>query len=80
VSKRLRAGFGAIVWTGLGVTGAAIVFSPLLGFLLSLLLVLIVFGGPWRGGFRWFKAENIVCLEKVRAKCKRQDTNNGTAA
>jgi PiT family inorganic phosphate transporter len=38
----MKAGFGAIVWTGLGVTGAAIVFSPLLGFLLALLLVLIV--------------------------------------
>jgi inorganic phosphate transporter, PiT family len=37
-----KAGFGAIVWTGLGVTGAAIVFSPLLGFLLALLLVLMV--------------------------------------
>src|ERR1700693_699807 len=38
----MKAGFGAIVWTGLGITGAAIVFSPLLGFLLALLLVLIV--------------------------------------
>ena len=32
----------AIVWSGLGVTAAAIVLSPLLGFLLALLLVLIV--------------------------------------
>jgi inorganic phosphate transporter, PiT family len=38
----MKAGFGAIVWTGLGITGAAIVFSPLIGFLLALLLVLIV--------------------------------------
>jgi inorganic phosphate transporter, PiT family len=38
----MKAGFGAIEWSGLGVTGAAIVLSPLLGFLLALLLVLIV--------------------------------------
>jgi inorganic phosphate transporter, PiT family len=38
----MKAGFGAIVWSGLGVTGAAIVFSPLLGFLLALVLVLMV--------------------------------------
>jgi PiT family inorganic phosphate transporter len=38
----MKAGFGAIVWTGLSITGAAIIFSPLLGFLLALLLVLIV--------------------------------------
>src|SRR5713226_8260923 len=38
----MKAGFGAIVWSGLGVAGAAIVFSPLLGFLLALLLVLMV--------------------------------------
>src|SRR6266851_2688989 len=38
----MKAGFGAIVWSGLGLTGAAIVFSPLLGFLLALLLVLMV--------------------------------------
>jgi inorganic phosphate transporter, PiT family len=37
-----KAGAGAIVWSGLGVTGAAIVLSPLLGFLLALLLVLAV--------------------------------------
>ena len=36
------AGLTAIVWSGLGVTAAAIVLSPLLGFLLALLLVLIV--------------------------------------
>jgi PiT family inorganic phosphate transporter len=38
----MKAGFGAIVWTGLGITGAAIVLSPLLGFFLALLLVLMV--------------------------------------
>jgi inorganic phosphate transporter, PiT family len=35
-----KAGIGAIVWSGLGITGAAIVLSPLLGFVLALLLVL----------------------------------------
>ena len=38
----MKAGLTAIVWSGLGVTTAAIVLSPLLGFLLALLLVLIV--------------------------------------
>ena len=38
----MKAGVGAIVWTGLGVTGAAIVFSPLLGYFLELALVLTV--------------------------------------
>ena len=38
----MKAGLTAIVWSGLGVTAAAIVLSPLLGFLLALLLVLIV--------------------------------------
>src|SRR6266403_4535350 len=28
----MKAGTGAIVWSGLGITGAAVVFSPLLGF------------------------------------------------
>ena len=37
-----KAGFGSIVWSGLGKTAAAIVGSPLLGFVLALLLVLIV--------------------------------------
>ena len=37
-----KAGVGAIVWGGLVKTGAAIVLSPLLGFLLALLLVLVV--------------------------------------
>jgi inorganic phosphate transporter, PiT family len=37
-----KAGGGAIVWAGLAKTGAAIVLSPLTGFLLALLLVLVV--------------------------------------
>jgi len=37
-----KAGLSAVVWSGLGKTGAAIVLSPLLGFLLALVLVLIV--------------------------------------
>jgi PiT family inorganic phosphate transporter len=37
-----KAGWSAIVWTGLGKTTAAIVLSPLTGFFLALLLVLIV--------------------------------------
>ncbi len=37
-----KAGTGAIVWGGLGKTGAAIVLSPLLGFYLAVLLVLAV--------------------------------------
>src|SRR5215207_1847026 len=37
-----KAGVGVIVWTGLTKTGAAIVLSPLIGFLLALLLVLVV--------------------------------------
>ncbi len=37
-----KAGVGAIVWTGLGKTAAAIVLSPMTGLLLALLLVLIV--------------------------------------
>jgi PiT family inorganic phosphate transporter len=35
-------GIGAIVWAGLGKTGAAIFLSPMIGFTLALLLVLIV--------------------------------------
>jgi inorganic phosphate transporter, PiT family len=38
----MKAGTGAIVWSGFGITGAAIVLSPLLGFFLALLLVLLV--------------------------------------
>ena len=37
-----KAGWSAIVWSGLGKTTAAIVLSPLTGFFLALLLVLIV--------------------------------------
>ncbi|MEA2975558.1 MAG: inorganic phosphate transporter, PiT family [Alphaproteobacteria bacterium] len=37
-----KAGLSAIVWKGLTLTGAAIVLSPLTGFLLALVLVLIV--------------------------------------
>src|SRR5215475_4704042 len=37
-----KAGLGAIVWNGLGITAAAIVLSPLLGFFLALLLMLAV--------------------------------------
>jgi PiT family inorganic phosphate transporter len=40
-----KAGLGAIVWKGLGITAAAIVLSPLLGFFLALLLVLAVSWG-----------------------------------
>jgi inorganic phosphate transporter, PiT family len=38
----VKAGTGAIVWPGLITTGAFIVLSPLLGFALALLLVLVV--------------------------------------
>jgi PiT family inorganic phosphate transporter len=38
----MKAGTAAIVWSGLGITGVAIVFSPLLGFCLALVLVLAV--------------------------------------
>jgi inorganic phosphate transporter, PiT family len=37
-----KAGFGAIVWTGLGITSVAIVLSALFGFILALLIVLMV--------------------------------------
>ena len=37
-----RSGLSAIVWAGLGKTAAAIVLSPLIGFVLALLLVLVV--------------------------------------
>src|SRR4249920_3097199 len=37
----MKAGLGAIVWSGLGITGAAIVLSPLLGYFLALALVLM---------------------------------------
>jgi len=38
----MKAGFGAIVWPGLLTTGAFIVLSPLFGFFLALLLILLV--------------------------------------
>lgn len=38
----VKAGIGAIVWSGLGKTVAAIVLSPLLGMVLALLLVFAV--------------------------------------
>jgi len=38
----MKAGTGAIVWSGLGITGAAIALSTLLGFCLALVLVLAV--------------------------------------
>src|ERR1700736_216221 len=38
----MKAGAGAIVWSGLGITGAAIVLSPLLGVCFALVLVLAV--------------------------------------
>jgi inorganic phosphate transporter, PiT family len=37
-----KAGFGVVVWSGLGKTGAAIFLSPGIGFLLALLLMLLV--------------------------------------
>jgi inorganic phosphate transporter, PiT family len=37
-----KAGFSAVVWSGVGKTSAAIVLSPLVGFVLALLLMLIV--------------------------------------
>jgi len=37
-----KAGFGAVVWSGVGKTSAAIVLSPLVGFLLALILMLLV--------------------------------------
>jgi inorganic phosphate transporter, PiT family len=36
-----KAGLGSIVWSGLGITAAAIVFSPLLGFFLALLVLTV---------------------------------------
>lgn len=40
-----KAGFSAIVWSGLGKTVGAIVLSPLVGFLLALTLILVVAWG-----------------------------------
>ncbi|MGC2778840.1 MAG: inorganic phosphate transporter [Bradyrhizobium sp.] len=38
----VKAGFSAVVWSGLSKTGAAIVLSPLLGFVLAIVLMLMV--------------------------------------
>ena len=27
---------------------------------------------PWRGGYRWFRSENIVCIEHYRAAETKQ--------
>jgi hypothetical protein len=37
------------------------------------------FAGPWRGGFRWFRSPNVVCIEKVR-RARRKREANGTVA
>jgi PiT family inorganic phosphate transporter len=37
-----KAGFGAVVWGGVGATSAAIVLSPLIGFSLALMLMFVV--------------------------------------
>ncbi len=57
-----KAGFGAIVWSGLGKTLAAIVLSPAIGLLLALVLVVIVSWGfakqtPFKvdSTFRWLQ-------------------------
>jgi PiT family inorganic phosphate transporter len=57
-----KAGFGAIVWSGLGKTLAAIVLSPAVGLLLALVLVVVVSWGfarqtPFKvdGTFRWLQ-------------------------
>ena len=57
-----KAGFSAIVWSGLGKTLAAIVLSPALGLMLALVLVLLVSWGfarqtPFKvdGTFRWLQ-------------------------
>jgi inorganic phosphate transporter, PiT family len=66
-----KAGFGSIVWSGVLTTGAFIVLSPLLGFLLAMLLVLIV---SWlfvrstprsvEGTFQWlqFASASLISL------------------
>jgi inorganic phosphate transporter, PiT family len=66
-----KAGFASIVWPGLLTTGAFIVLSPMIGFLLALLLVLTV---SWtfvranpravEGTFRWvqFASASLISL------------------
>jgi hypothetical protein len=29
---------------------------------------------PYRGGFRWFRSPNVVCLERVRAARAKRET------
>jgi PiT family inorganic phosphate transporter len=66
-----KAGVAAIVWSGLLTTGAFIVLSPLLGFLLALLLILAVSWGFARANpraaepvFQWlqFGAASLISL------------------
>jgi PiT family inorganic phosphate transporter len=66
-----KAGFASIVWPGLLTTGAFIVLSPILGFLLALLLVLTVSWAFVRahprsveGTFRWlqFVSASLISL------------------
>jgi inorganic phosphate transporter, PiT family len=66
-----KAGFGSIVWSGVLTTGAFIVLSPLLGFFLALLLVLIVSWIFFRstprsveGTFQWlqFASASLISL------------------
>jgi PiT family inorganic phosphate transporter len=66
-----KAGVASIVWPGLLTTGAFIVLSPLFGFLLALLLVLVVSWAFVRanpraveGAFRWlqFLAASLISL------------------
>jgi hypothetical protein len=33
----------------------------------------------WHGGYRWFRSENVICLEKVRA-IKQAQAQRNTAA
>src|SRR3984893_3011094 len=66
-----KAGIGSIVWSGLLTTGAFIVLSPMIGFFLALLLVLIV---SWifvrstpraaEGTFQWlqFASASLISL------------------
>jgi PiT family inorganic phosphate transporter len=66
-----KAGFASIVWSGVLTTGAFIVLSPLLGFFLALLLVLVVSWAFVRtspraveGVFQWlqFAAASLISL------------------
>jgi hypothetical protein len=33
----------------------------------------LVTDAPWPGGYRWFKAGNVIALEKVRAVLRRPE-------